>query len=206
MSHEPEDRIPPAADTDLPLVHAAQEGDLAAFESLVMKHQRRMLNIAFRIIDEYDDACEVVQDAFLSAYRNLPNFRRESRFSTWLTAITLNLSKNRLKQVRRKRLREPVSLDAPVQTDDGEVMPDPPSKEPSVLDRLEKQDIQRRVRDCIRALEPEFREVIVLRDMQNLAYEEIGVALKLAAGTVKSRLFRAREAMKECLKMAIGAL
>jgi RNA polymerase sigma-70 factor (ECF subfamily) len=99
-----------------------------------------------------------------------------------------------------------VSLDAPVQTDDGEVMPDPPSKEPSVLDRLEKQDIQRRVRDCIRALEPEFREVIVLRDMQNLAYEEIGVALKLAAGTVKSRLFRAREAMKECLKMAIGAL
>jgi RNA polymerase sigma-70 factor (ECF subfamily) len=206
MSHEPADTLPPAADTDLPLVHAAQQGDLAAFESLVAKHQRRMLNIAFRIIDEYEDACEVVQDAFLSAYRNLQGFRQESLFSTWLTAITMNLSKNRLKQVRRKRLREPLSLDAPIPTNDGEVLPDPPSKEPSVLDQMEKQDVKNKVQDCIRALEPDFREVLVLRDMQDLAYEEIGVALKLAVGTVKSRLFRAREAVKECLKKAMGQL
>ena len=206
MSHGQMNSGPSQADADLPLVQAAQQGDLAAFEALVAKHQKRMLNITFRIIDEYDDACEVVQDAFLSAFRNLPGFRRESKFSTWLTSITVNLSKNRLKRLKVRRARVPVSLDAPVQTADGEMLPDPPSREPSVLDRMETRDVKDKVRDCIRALEPEFREVIVLRDMQDLAYEEIGTALKLAIGTVKSRLFRARESVKECLKKALGAL
>ena len=206
MSNGQMNNDPGQADADLPLVQAAQQGDLAAFEALVAKHQKRMLNIAFRIIDEYDDACEVVQDAFLSAFRNLPGFRRESKFSTWLTSITVNLSKNRLKRLKVRRARVPVSLDAPVQTADGEMLPDPPSREPSVLDRMETRDVKDKVRDCIRALEPEFREVIVLRDMQDLAYEEIGTALKLAIGTVKSRLFRARESVKECLKKALGAL
>ena len=77
----------------------SQQGDLSAFEALVAKYQKRMLNIAFRIIGEYDDACEVAQDAFVSAYRNLNGFRAEAKFSTWLTAITVNLSKNRLKRV-----------------------------------------------------------------------------------------------------------
>lgn len=194
------------ADADLPLVRASQDGDLSAFEALVIRHQKRMLNIAFRIIGEYDDACEVCQDAFVSAYRHLAGFRGEAKFSTWLTAITVNLSRNRLKRLKVQKARVPVSLDAPIRTDDGEIMPDPPSREPSVLDRMEKQDLRDKVRGCIQALEPEFREVIVLRDLQDLAYEEIGLTLKLAAGTVKSRLFRAREAVKECLKKAMGTL
>jgi RNA polymerase sigma-70 factor (ECF subfamily) len=191
-------------DPDVSLVASARNGDLDAFEALVAKYQKRMLNIAFRIVDEYDDACEVVQDAFLSAYRNLRDFRQESLFSTWLTSITMNLSKNRRKQVKRKRLREPLSIDAPVQTNDDEVLSDPPSKEPSALDRMQQQDRADKVQDCIKTLEPGFREVIVLRDMQDLAYEEISAVLKLAVGTVKSRLFRAREAVKECLKKAMG--
>ncbi|NTW68028.1 MAG: sigma-70 family RNA polymerase sigma factor, partial [Nitrospirae bacterium] len=116
-----------------------------------------------------------------------------------------NLSKNRLKRVIIRQKREPVSLDAPIRTDDGEVMPDPPSKEPSVLDRMERQDVKRAVQDCIQALEPDFREVLVLRDMQDFSYDEIGGMLKVAAGTVKSRLFRARESVKECLKKAMGS-
>jgi RNA polymerase sigma-70 factor (ECF subfamily) len=206
MSHILTDNAVLPADADLPLVAAAQGGDLDAFESLVARHQKRMVNIAFRIIDDRDDAVEVVQDAFVSAYRNLGTFRGESRFSTWLTAITVNLSKNRLKRNRARRARVPVSLDAPIRTGDGEVLPDPPSREPSVLDRLERQDVTSRVQECIRALEPDFRAVIVLRDMQDLAYEEIAAALKLAVGTVKSRLFRAREAVKECLKRAMAGL
>ncbi|MDA8099382.1 MAG: sigma-70 family RNA polymerase sigma factor [Nitrospiraceae bacterium] len=198
--------ISPAAafDVDAPLVAAARAGDLQAFESLVLRHQKRMLNIAFRIIGEYDDACEVTQDAFVSAWRNLGAFRQEARFSTWLTSITVNLSKNRRKRVTLQQARTPRSLDAPVRTDDGEVLPDPPSGEPTALDRMERQDVKNRVQDCIRALEPDFREVIVLRDMQDLAYEEIATALKLAIGTVKSRLSRAREAVKECLKKTMG--
>jgi RNA polymerase sigma-70 factor (ECF subfamily) len=193
-------------DPDAALVVSSRQGDLEAFEALVSKHQKRMVNIAFRIIGEYDDACEAVQDAFLSAYRNLRDFRQEAKFATWLTSITVNLSRNRLKRMRIRQARVPYSLDAPLQTDDGELLPDPPSKDPSVLDRMEQQDVKTKVQDCIMALEPDFREVIILRDMHDMAYEEISAALKLAVGTVKSRLFRARESVKECLKKAMGYL
>lgn len=196
----------PGTDADAALVAAARQGDLSAFEALVGRHQKRMLNIAFRIIGEYDDACEVTQDAFVSAHRNLKSFRQEAKFSTWLTAITVNLSKNRLKRLKVHRARVPYSLDAPLRTDEGEVLPDPPSREPLVLDRLETQDTQKKVRDCIQALDPDFREALVLRDMQDLSYEEIGDIIKAAVGTVKSRIFRAREAVKECLKKVMGTL
>jgi RNA polymerase sigma-70 factor (ECF subfamily) len=193
-------------DADTTLVLSAQQGDLDAFETLVGKHQKKMLNIAFRLIGNYDDACEVVQDAFVSAYRNLKTFRGEAKFTTWLTTITLNLSKNRLKQMRSRQDHEAFSLNEPLQTEDGEMTMDPPSKEPSVLDRMEQRDIQTRVQDCIKALEADFREVLVLRDMQEFSYDEIGGMLKMREGTVKSRLFRAREMVKECLKRAMGAL
>ncbi|NTW59975.1 MAG: sigma-70 family RNA polymerase sigma factor [Nitrospirae bacterium] len=205
MSNIPAGNSSNIVDDDAELVASAQQDDLSAFEALVARYQKRMLNTAFRIIGEYEDACEVTQDAFVSAYRNLNGFRGEAKFSTWLTAITVNLSKNRLKRMIIRQKREPVSLDAPIRTDDGEVMPDPPSKEPSVLDRMERQDAKKTVQDCIQALEPDFREVLVLRDMQDFSYEEIGGMLKVAAGTVKSRLFRARESVKECLKKAMGS-
>ncbi len=193
----------PLADADAALVAAAQKGDLSAFETLVNRHQKRMLNIAFRIVGEYDDACEVTQDAFVSAYRNLKGFRQDAKFTTWLTSIAVNLSRNRLKRMKVHEARVPYSLDAPIRTDDGEVMPDPPSREPLVLDRLERQDTRKKVQDCIKTLEPDFREALVLRDLQDLTYEEIATVVKVAAGTVKSRIFRAREAVKKCLKKAL---
>ncbi len=197
---------PRAQDDDAGLVALSRHGDLNAFETLVRKHQKRMLNIAFRLIDDYEEACEVVQDAFVSAYKNIGGFRGESKFSTWLTSITVNLSKNRRKQVRSRQSREAFSIDAPVQTDEGGIIVDPPSHEPSVLDRLEKKDIRDRVQDCIKALGPDFREVLVLRDMQDFSYEEIGNMLSMREGTVKSRLFRAREMVKDCLKRVMGDL
>jgi RNA polymerase sigma-70 factor (ECF subfamily) len=193
-------------DPDAALVASSQQGDLSSFELLVSRHQKRMLNISYRLTGSYEDACEVVQDAFVSAYRNLRGFRQEAMFSTWLTAITVNLAKNRLKRIQARRMREPASLDEPIRAADGELLPDPPSREPSVLDRMVQQDLRTKVRDCILGLEPVFREVIVLRDMHDLAYEEIGAALRLAVGTVKSRLSRARESVKECLKKALGSL
>lgn len=198
--------MPLAADPDAHLVLAAREGDLAAFETLVVRHQKRMLNIAFRIIGDYEDACEAVQDAFVSAHRGLRGFRREARFSTWLTSITVNLARNRLKRMQVRRARTPFSLDAPVRTADGEMMPDPPSRDPSALDLMEQRDAANRIHDCVQALAPDFRSVLVLRDLQDLAYEEIGAALQLTIGTVKSRLFRARESVKECLKKSMGNL
>ena len=194
------------ADDDAGLVARSRQGDLDAFEELVLKHQKRMLNIAYRLIGDYDEACEVVQDAFVSAHRNVRTFRGDSKFTTWLTAITVNLSKNRLKQLKSRQGHEAYSLDDPVETCDGKVTIDPPSKAPSVLDRLEKRDVQSRVQGCIKALDPDFREVLVLRDLQDLSYEEIGNLLNLQGGTVKSRLFRAREMVKDCLKRVMGEL
>lgn len=195
-----------APDDDAGLVASTQKGDLDAFELLVRKHQKRMLNIALRLIDDYEEACEVVQDAFVSAHKNIKAFRGDSKFTTWLTAITVNLSKNRLRQVKSRRGHEAFSIDDPVRTEEGQIVVDPPSNEPSVLERLEKRDIQKRVQDCIKALEPDFREVLVLRDMQDFSYDEIAVMLKMREGTVKSRLFRAREMVKDCLKRVMGAL
>ncbi len=197
--------IPPL-DDDAGLVARSRQGDLDAFEQLVTRHQKRMLNIAYRLIGDYDEACEVVQDSFVSAHRNIKTFRGVSKFTTWLTAITLNLSKNRLKQLKSRQGHEAYSLDEPVETNYGEMTIDPPLKEPSVLDRLEKRDVQIRVQDCIKALDPDFREVLVLRDLQDLSYEEIGSLLGIHGGTVKSRLFRAREMIKDCLKRVMGEL
>jgi RNA polymerase sigma-70 factor (ECF subfamily) len=196
-------RVP---DDDAGLVASSQKGDLDAFEALVRKHQKRMLNIAFRLINDYEEACEVVQDAFVSAYKNITTFRSESKFTTWLTTITVNLSKNRLKQVKSRQGREAYSIDEPVRTEGGQIVIDPPSSEPSVLDQLEKRDIRNRVQDCITALDPDFREVLVLRDMQDFSYNEIASMLRMREGTVKSRLFRARDMVKDCLKRVIGDL
>jgi RNA polymerase sigma-70 factor (ECF subfamily) len=193
-----------STDSDILLVSSCRKGDPAAFESLVLKYQKRMFNIAFRITGDYEDAGEVTQEAFLSAYRNIGGFRGDAGFATWLTAITVNLSKNRLKQTRGRRHHESYSLDDPIQTDAGFMAADPPSNSPSVLENIEKNDIRRKVQECINTLDVDFREVLVLRDMQDFSYGEIGAILKLALGTVKSRLSRARESVRECLKTKLG--
>jgi RNA polymerase sigma-70 factor (ECF subfamily) len=193
-------------DDDASLIAACKKGELVAFEMLVRKHQRRMLNIALRITGSYEDACEVVQDAFVAAHGGIGSFRGAARFSTWLTSITVNQARNRLQQLNSRRHREPVSLNAPIATADGSMELDPPSPEPSAHERLEQRDVRRQVQECIGALPVDFREVLVLRDMEEFSYEEIGAMLHLAAGTVKSRLFRGREAIKDCLKRVMGEL
>jgi RNA polymerase sigma-70 factor, ECF subfamily len=191
-------------DDDLEYVSSCRKGDVDAFEALVRRHEKRMFNIAYRVIGNYDEACEIVQDTFISAYKNIKGFKGEATFATWLCAICINLSRNRLKQLKTRRYREGYSLDDPIMTPDGELSADPPSREPSALDRLEARDVQQKVQGCINALDAEFKEVIVLRDIQGFSYEEISAMLKVPAGTVKSRLFRAREAMRTSLKGFMG--
>jgi RNA polymerase sigma-70 factor (ECF subfamily) len=192
--------------SDEELVAACRRDDTAAFETLVRRHQQAMLNIAFRIIGDYDEACEAVQDAFVAAYRGLASFRGTARFTTWLTAITVNQSRTSLARLTSRRRNEVVPPDPP--RGRGESLPaaDLPCSAPSALEQLEAREVQRQVRECIAALPLDSREVLVLRDLQECSYEEIGEVLKVREGTVKSRLFRAREAVKECLKRARGGL
>jgi len=113
MSNRVEERIQRTVDDDSRLVSSCRQGEIDAFEALVQKYQKKMLNVAYRMIGDYDEACEVVQDSFLSAYRSIKKFRGESRFSTWLYRIVLNLSRNRIAQVRTRGSREVYSIDAP---------------------------------------------------------------------------------------------
>ena len=193
-------------DEDYELVSFCKKGDVDAFEVLVIRHQKRMLNIAYRMIGNYDEACDIVQDAFVSAYRSIKRFKGKAKFSTWLCTIVMNHSKNRLKQLKTQLHREQFSIDNPVLTNDGQIKVEPASSEPSALDKLVKRDVQQKVQGCISSLDDEFREVLILRDIQGFSYDEISDLLKAPEGTVKSRLFRAREAVKDCLKKVIGDL
>lgn len=186
------------------LVAACRREDPDAFGILVRRHQKVMLNLAYRLVGNYEEACEVVQDAFVAAHGHLDQFRGEARFSTWLAAITLNHARNRVARLASLRRKEACSLDAPRVTERGSVMPDPPSAEPGPLEALEAKALRARVEACMRALPAAFREVLVLRDLQDRSYDEIGTLLGLREGTVKSRLARARDNVKACLKRALG--
>jgi len=186
------------------LIAACRRGDASAFEGLVLRHQRMLFNVALRMTGIYEDAADIVQDAFIAAWTKIGDYRGESRFSTWLTAIVVNLSRSRLQQRRASEQRFPYSLNAPRPDGDCEMLPDPPGMTPSALEQLEEAELRQMVQRCIGFLDQGFREVLVLRDMQEMSYEEVGTALQLREGTVKSRLFRARDAVKDCLKRALG--
>lgn len=186
------------------IVAAVRSGDIDSFGALVSRHEKKMLNIAFRLIGSYEDACEVVQDAFVSAYRNLGAFEGRSKFSTWLASIVINLSRNRIQQLSSLKGREAYSLDEPEDPDTGRPARDAVATDPSPLQEMERKDVRKAVRLCLGRLEAGFREMIVLRDLQGFSYAEISAALNLAEGTVKSRIFRSREIMKNCLKKLLG--
>jgi RNA polymerase sigma-70 factor (ECF subfamily) len=189
---------------DEALIAACRRGDTSAFECLVLRHQRMLFNTALRMTGIYADAADIVQDAFIAAWTKIGDYRGESRFSTWLTAIVVNLARNRIQQRRVSEQRLAYSLNAPRPDCDGGMLPDPPGMTPSALEQLEEAELRQMVQRCIELLEQGFREVLVLRDMQEMSYEEVGTALNLREGTVKSRLFRARDAVKDCLKRALG--
>jgi len=189
------------ADDDAGFVSRCQKGDSDAFEVLVTRHQKKMLNIVYRITGDYDDACEVVQEAFLSAYHAIKKFRGDAKFSTWLTGIMVNHAKNRLRQTQSRSYHEIVSIDDPVETESGQLAHDLPAQDASAIEQLEQKELQEKVQECIGGLDKDQREVLVLRDIEEFSYDEIGIILKIPNGTVKSRLSRARDALKYCLKM-----
>ncbi|HXX54275.1 MAG TPA: sigma-70 family RNA polymerase sigma factor [Thermodesulfovibrionales bacterium] len=193
-------------DEDGETVSRCKRGDLDAYQALVEKYQKMMLNISYRMVGSYEDACEIVQDSFVSAYRGIKGFEGKARFSTWLYAIVVNLSKNRIKQLKNLGHHEGLSMDRRVLGEDDGLPLDIASDDPPADERIERKELQQRVWGCIKALDEEYRAVIVLRDIQGFSYEEMSGTLKVPEGTVKSRLSRAREALKDCLKKVLGQL
>jgi RNA polymerase sigma-70 factor (ECF subfamily) len=200
---KPENR---PVDEDREWVRLSQQGDLRAFENLVERYQKKMINLAFRMTGDYEEACDLAQEAFLAAFRAIKKFRGDARFSSWLYGIVLNQTRTRMKQTNTRRRFQPLSLDDLPGSGSGSDAFDPPSGEASALEQMEKKEIEKKVQECIDRLDEEFREPLVLRDILGHSYEEIEGLLKLSEGTVKSRLFRARAAMKNCLKKLLGEI
>lgn len=196
----------PLADEDSQYVALCIQGEPQAFEVLVRRHQKKMFNIAYRMTGNYDDAADIVQESFLSAYKAIKNFRGEAKFSTWLYGIVVNHSRNRIRHASGKAYHEPVSLDADRATGNESRPIDPASGEMPAIDLLVRKEMQEKVQQCINRLEKDHREILVLRDIQGFSYEEITEMLGLPDGTVKSRLSRARSAIRESLKKVFGDL
>ena len=169
------------------IIARARRGDADAFEQLVVAYRDQVFRLALRMCGNEADADEVAQEAFLSAWKALPNFRGDSQFSTWLYQLTTHAAIDLMRREKRQIAAEDIT----------EVSaPDPG---PSPQQQAERRETQEAVRNAILQLTPEYRQIVVLRFLEDLSYEEIGAALKLPSGTVKSRLNRAKSQLKDIL-------
>lgn len=173
------------------LVRAAAKGNTLAFEELVRLHEKKVYALALRMCGNSEDAADVAQEAFLSAWRGLPSFRGEAGFSTWLYRLTSNAAIDQLR--KGKRQREEASLD------DGDLPLDVPDRQPGPQEAVESAELQRAVADGLRELSEDHRQILLLREYQGLSYDEIAQALEVDLGTVKSRISRARRALRKIL-------
>ena len=177
--------------TEKELVRAAAGGDENAFADLVRMYENKAYHLALRMCGNEEDAGDVAQDAFLAAWRGLPSFRGESGFSTWLYRLVSNAAIDHLR--RTKHQRGNVSLD------DEELNLDAPDDSPTPHEAAEANDLKDAVAKGLKELSDDHRTVLVMREVQELSYEEIARALSIDLGTVKSRISRARNALRKIL-------
>ena len=177
--------------TEKELVCAAARGDEAAFAELVQMYQNKAFHLALRMCGNEEDASDVAQDAFLAAWKGLPSFRGEAGFSTWLYRLVSNAAIDHLR--RTKHQRGNVSLD------DEELNLDAPDTAPGPQESAEGAELQQVLREGLNALGDDHRLVLVMREVQGLTYEEIAHSLSIDLGTVKSRISRARTALRKIL-------
>jgi RNA polymerase sigma-70 factor (ECF subfamily) len=176
------------------------EGSEAAFELLVKRYQAKITNLVNRFIYNRDRAMEIAQEVFLRVYLHRKRYLRSGRFSTWIYTIAVNLAKNELR--RKVRLKGVTSLDSLLETtgDSGSFLADKRSRPDQTTHQHRVEEV---VMDAIERLPEKYREVILLRDIQQLTYEEIEQVLSIPGGTVRSRINRARSALKRVLEPAL---
>lgn len=173
-----------------------QAGDRGAFDLLMLKYQARVAGLVLSLVRDPDEVQDIVQETFIKTYRALPKFRGDSEFFTWIYRIALNTAKNHL--VRRSR--RPPASDIDV-SDAEQIIPDARLKDEATPEQiLQRNEIQRVIVDAIDQLPEKLRTAITLREYDGLSYEQIGEVMDCPVGTVRSRIFRAREAIDALLK------
>lgn len=183
------------------LVERVQKGDKKAFDALVLKYQQKVANLIARYIRDPAEVLDVTQEAFIKAYRALPNFRGESAFYTWLYRVAINTAKNHLAAASRRPPKDDIEAETAEQMDMGARL-----KEQDTPEQLAMQEqVAATIKAALDGLPDDLRTAISLREFEGMSYEEIAEAMDCPIGTVRSRIFRAREAIDKKLKPLLGA-
>jgi RNA polymerase sigma-70 factor (ECF subfamily) len=188
-------------EADQALVERVQKGDKKAFDVLVLKYQHKVGNLISRYIRDQAEVLDVTQEAFIKAYRALPKFRGESAFYTWLYRVAINTAKNHLASQARRPPGEDIEAETAEQMDMGSPLKEYATPERRAMEREIAVTIQQALDD----LPEDLRTAITLRELEGLSYEEIAQAMACPIGTVRSRIFRAREAIDAKLKPLLAA-
>lgn len=183
-------------ENDQQLVQRVQKGDKSAFDLLVLKYQHRVLKLVSRFVSDQAEAEDVAQEAFIKAFRALPAFRGDSAFYTWLYRIAINTAKNALVSSRRRPVDFDLDMQDPDQYERHARLKEADTPEGVLL----TDEIRTVVERALEQLPEDLRTAIVLRELEGLSYEEIAEAMDCPVGTVRSRIFRAREAIDKKLK------
>jgi RNA polymerase sigma-70 factor, ECF subfamily len=174
---------------DAECVKRVQRGDTESFEILVRRHQHTTFNLIYRFLGDYDETTETAQEVFLSAFQSIQQFRADATFSTWLYRIAFNHASSRRKSLKSKLQRQVALEEDAVLIDCGD--------NPEIS--AERKEIQRCVQQALSSLDGDDAQIILLRDLQDVSYEDIARSLDVPMGTVKSRLHRARQALRTSL-------
>jgi RNA polymerase sigma-70 factor (ECF subfamily) len=185
---------------DQVLVNRFKSGDQAAFDEMVGRYWDRIYAMVNQLLRNSQDAEEVTQDAFIRAHRGLVNFRGDSAFSTWLYQIATNLARNRYWYWWRRKRDKSVSFDAPISSENASTLADLiPAEVETPDDITVTQEFIARIAQAMERLSAKHREILTLRNIKNMSYEEIAAILNISVGTVKSRIARARESLRSKL-------
>lgn len=182
---------------DLGLVKRVQQGDKQAFNLLVVKYQHKIIGLISRFVRDPMAREDIAQEAFVKAYRALPNFRSDSAFYTWLYRIAVNTAKNHLVSMRRRPPAQDVDVDEAAFSAQSDRMADFNTPEASAMN----DELAATIKQAISDLPERLKEAIVLREMEGMSYEEIAHIMDCPIGTVRSRIFRAREAIEKAMEL-----
>ena len=181
---------------DQALVERVQKGDQGAFDLLVRKYQQKIIAVISRYISDWSECQDVAQEAFIRAYRAMANFRGDSQFYTWMYKIAINTAKNYLVSQGRRPPTDDIAIDDAVLLDGGARLKDRATPERELL----RQEIEQTVFDTVESLPEDLKAAITLREVDGLSYEEIAEKMNCPIGTVRSRIFRARDAIDQKLR------
>ncbi|MBV1758897.1 MAG: sigma-70 family RNA polymerase sigma factor [Dethiosulfatibacter sp.] len=188
-------------ENEILLIKRSQKGDINSFEELIKDYKKIAYNIALKMLKNKEDAEDVSQEALIKVYKSIDRFNMDSSFKTWLYRIVVNTCLDHV----RKNKENPISIDQPIRSGHDEFYMDVEDNRPTPQEVLETKLTQKMVMDAVNELDEDFKSIIILRDINDLSYEEISEILECNIGTVKSRISRGRQKLKEILekKMAI---